>query len=48
MKNKDKYDLRDISYAIECDFDDYVNYYITQITLDKESREESVNLNGAS
>lgn len=25
-------------------FDDYVNYYITQITLDKESREESVNL----
>ncbi|EFW24194.1 DUF7336 domain-containing protein [Solobacterium moorei] len=32
----------------ECDFDDYVNYYITQITLDKESREESVNLNGAS
>lgn len=29
----------------ECDFDDYMNYYyITQITLDKESREESVNL----
>lgn len=33
---------------LEGDFDDYVNYYITQITLDKESREESVNLNGAS
>lgn len=28
--------------------DDYVNYYITQITLDKESREEWVNLNDAS
>lgn len=25
---------------LEGDFDDYVNYYITQITLDKESREE--------
>ena len=33
----------------DCDLDDYMNYYyITQITLDKESREESVNLNGAS
>lgn len=28
----------------EWDFDDYVNYYITQITLDKESREEGMNL----
>ena len=29
----------------DCDFDDYdVNYYITQITLDKEEREEGVNL----
>lgn len=29
----------------DCDLDDYMNYYyITQITLDKESREESVNL----
>ncbi|BET21286.1 hypothetical protein [Solobacterium moorei] len=27
---------------LEGDFDDYVNYYITQITLDKESREEGV------
>ena len=26
----------------EWDFDDYVNYYITQITLDKEGREEGV------
>ena len=29
----------------DCDLDDYMNYYyITQITLDKESREENVNL----
>lgn len=28
----------------ECDFDDYVNYYITQITLDKEDREKGMNL----
>ena len=26
----------------ECYLDDYVNYYITQIILDKEGREESV------
>ena len=28
----------------EWDFDDYVNYYITQITLDKEDREKGMNL----
>lgn len=29
----------------DCDFDDdYVNYYITQITLDKEEREKGMNL----
>lgn len=27
---------------LEGDFDDYVNYYITQITLDEEGREEGV------
>lgn len=29
---------------LEGDFDDYVNYYITQITLDKEDREKGMNL----
>lgn len=37
--SKEEYEI-----YLEGDFDDYVNYYITQITLDKESREESVNL----
>lgn len=32
------------SYCEWWTFDDYVNYYITQITLDKEGREEGVNL----
>ena len=30
------------SYCEWWTFDDYVNYYITQITLDKEEREEGV------
>ena len=29
---------------LEGDFDDYVNYYITQIILDKEGGEEGMNL----
>ena len=37
--SEEKYEI-----YLEGNFDDYVNYYITQITLDKESREESVNL----
>ena len=28
----------------DCDLDDYVNYYITQIALDKEDREKGMNL----
>ena len=38
--------LSEEEYESYCEWysDDYVNYYITQITLDKESREESVNL----
>lgn len=36
--------LSEAEYEIylEGDFDDYVNYYITQIILDKEGREEGV------
>lgn len=38
--------LSEEEYESYCEWysDDYVNYYITQITLDKENREESVNL----
>ena len=38
--------LSEEEYESYCEwpFDDYVNYYITQITLDKEGREEGVNL----